>query len=218
MCRAWPQGCSRRHFAPRWAHERRVLKGASGRESLDPGLGRGSEWLCRVGAPMPAAARIALTREAREAGRVAAETAPSETARLWADVLAEVPLFAGVATRHVRKIASLGSVARFDARAPIVNEGDPGEAFYVILSGRAKVQRGRRRATADIGPGAYFGEMALVDGAPRSATIVAETETTCLMLARKPFSKILKDEPAVALALLRTLAARVRELEASTAD
>jgi CRP-like cAMP-binding protein len=83
---------------------------------------------------------------------------------------------------------------------------------------RAEVRRGRGRATTEIGPGAYFGEMALLDGAPRSATVVAKRETVCLMLARKPFVKILKDEPAVAFALLRTLAGRVRELEASTAD
>jgi CRP-like cAMP-binding protein len=60
--------------------------------------------------------------------------------------------------------------------------------------------------------------MALLDGAPRSATIVAETVTACLMLTRKRFAKVLRDQPTVALALLRTLAARVRELEASPAD
>jgi CRP-like cAMP-binding protein len=167
---------------------------------------------------MPATARIALTREARAAGRMAAETPDSETARLWADVLGKVPLFAGVSARQVRRIASLGTVARFEAKEPIVNAGDPGEAFYVILSGRAKVRRGSGRAVAQIGPGAYFGEMALVEGAPRSATIVAETATTCLMLTRKRFAKVLRGEPSVALTLLRTLAARVRELEASPAD
>ena len=167
---------------------------------------------------MPATARIVLTREARAAGRVAGETPPSETARLWADVLGRVPLFAGVPARHVRKIASLGSLARFEAKEPIVNAGDPGEAFYVILSGRAKVRRASGRAVAELGPGAYFGEMALLDGAPRSATIVAETVTACLMLTRKRFAKVLRDQPTVALALLRTLAARVRELEASPAD
>ena len=133
-------------------------------------------------------------------------------------MLGRVPLFAGVPARQVRKIASLGSLARFEAKEPIVTAGDPGDAFYVILSGRAKVRRGRGRAVAEIGPGAYFGEMALLDGAPRSATIVAETETACLMLTRKRFAKVLRDEPTVALALLRTLAARVRELEASPAD
>jgi len=161
---------------------------------------------------------MALTRQARAAGRMAAGRSPSEAPGLWADLLGEVPLFVGVPSGHVRKIARLGSVARFDAKAPIVNAGDPGEAFYVILSGRAKVRRGRGRATAELGPGAYFGEMALFDGAPRSVSIVAETETLCLVLARKPFTRVLKDEPALALVLLRTLAARVRELEASPAD
>jgi CRP-like cAMP-binding protein len=142
----------------------------------------------------------------------------SASARLWADVLGKVPLFSDVPARHVRKIAGLGSVARYDANTPIVTAGDPGEAFYVILSGRAKVQRGRGRAVAQLGPGSYFGEMALIDGARRSATIVAETETTCLMLTRKRFAKLLRGEPSVALALLGTLAARVRELEASPAD
>jgi CRP-like cAMP-binding protein len=59
--------------------------------------------------------------------------------------------------------------------------------------------------------------MALLDGARRSATIVAETATACLMLTRKRFTKVLRDEPTVALTLLRTLASRVRELEASPA-
>ena len=167
---------------------------------------------------MPATARIALTREARAAGQRAGETPRSESARLWADVLGKVPLFAGLPARHVRRVAGLGSVARFEAKEAIVTAGDPGDAFYVILSGRAKVRRGRGRAAAELGPGSYFGEMALVDGAPRSATIVAETETVCLMLTRRRFTKVLRDEPAVALALLRTLAARVRELEASPAD
>ena len=93
-----------------------------------------------------------------------------------------------------------------------------GDAFYVLLLGRAEVQRGRGRPKIEIGPGAYFGEMALLDGAPRSATVVAKSETICLLLARKKFEKVLKDEPAVAYALLRTLAARLRELDASAAD
>jgi CRP/FNR family cyclic AMP-dependent transcriptional regulator len=163
---------------------------------------------------VPATARRTLSREALAAGLAAAERPPRDNPRLWADVLGEVPLFAGVPARHVRKIAGLGSVVRFDAKAPIVDAGNPGEAFYVILSGRATVRPGRGRATTEIGPGAYFGEMALVDGAPRSASVVAETETVCLMLARKPFTRVLENEPAVALALLRTLATRVRELEA----
>ena len=133
-------------------------------------------------------------------------------------MLAKVPLFVGVSARHVRKIAALGSAVSFNAKTRIVSAGDPGDAFYVLLVGRAEVQRGRGRPKIEIGPGAYFGEMALLDGVPRSATVVAKSETICLMLDRKRFEKVLKDEPAVAYALLRTLAARLRELDASAAD
>ena len=166
---------------------------------------------------MPATARIALSREARAIGRLPAERPPAETARLWADVLGAVPLFAEVSARQVRKIARLGSLARFDTNDPIVSAGNRGDAFYVILSGRAKVLRSGR-TIARLGPGSYFGEMSLIDGAPRSATIIAETETTCLMLTRTRFGKIVRNEPAVGVGLLRTLAARVRKLEAAPAD
>ena len=104
---------------------------------------------CRVGATMPATARIALSREARAFGRLAAERPPAETARLWADVLGKVPLFAEVSARQVRKIARLGSVARFVPNEPIVTAGNRGDAFYVILSGRAKVLRGSGRTMAE---------------------------------------------------------------------
>jgi CRP-like cAMP-binding protein len=167
---------------------------------------------------MPGRGRIALTHEARAAALAAPESRPPDNARVWAELLTRIPLFAGVPARHVRRIASLGTVARFDPRAPIVSADDPGEALYVVLSGRATVHRGRGRATAELRPGAYFGEMALIDGAPRSATVVAETETLCLLLDRRPFMKILRDEPTVALTLLRALAGRVRGLESSPAD
>jgi CRP-like cAMP-binding protein len=167
---------------------------------------------------MPATARRELTRAALSAGKAAAEDPTLKSGRLWAEVLTKVPLFAGVSARHVRKIAALGSAASFDARTRIVNAGDPGDAFYVVLAGRAEVRRGRGRPKVEIGPGGYFGEMALLDGAPRSATVVTKNETICLVLARKQFEKVLKDEPGVAHALLRALAARVRELDASAAD
>lgn len=167
---------------------------------------------------MPPVDRSELSRAARTAGQAVADDTAPKPGRLWAEVLAEVPLFAGVSARHVHKIAALGSAVSFNAKTRIVSAGDPGDAFYVLLLGRAEVQRGRGRPRIEIGPGAYFGEMALLDGAPRSATVVAKSETICLLLSRKKFEKVLKDEPAVAYALLRTLAARLRELDASATD
>ena len=167
---------------------------------------------------MPSIDRSELSRAAHTAGKAVADDPALKPGGLWAEVLAKLPLFAGVPARHVRKIAALGSAATFGAKAHIVSAGDPGNAFYVLLAGRAEVRRGRGRPKVEIGPGAYFGEMALLDGAPRSATVVAKSETICLMLSRAKFEKVLKSEPAIAYALLRTLAARVRQLDAEAAD
>lgn len=167
---------------------------------------------------MPGTVSRELELAALTAGEAVTDDRALKPGRLWADVLAKVPLFSGVPARHVRKIAALGSAAVFHAKDRIVSAGDPGDAFYIVLLGRAEVRRGRGRPKVEIGPGAYFGEMALLDGAPRSATVVAKTEAICLMLSRKQFEKVLKDEPAVAHALLRTLAARLRELDATAGN
>jgi CRP/FNR family cyclic AMP-dependent transcriptional regulator len=135
------------------------------------------------------------------------------SARAWADVLAEIPLFAHVSGRHLRKIAALGTVVRFEPGAWMVRAGQEGDAFYVILDGKASVTRRRGLPSVKIGPGAYFGEMALIDGQPRSATVVATTEMTCLRLGRAGFQKALRAEPSVSAALLRALAERLRKLE-----
>jgi CRP-like cAMP-binding protein len=135
------------------------------------------------------------------------------SARSWADVLAEIPLFAHVSTRHIRKIASLGTIVRFEPGAWIVSTGQDGDAFYVILDGKGSVRRRRGLPVVKIGPGAYFGEMALIDGQPRSATVVADTEMTCLRLGRAAFQKALRAEPSVSAAVLRSLAERLRKLE-----
>src|SRR5206468_9397734 len=98
-----------------------------------------------------------------------------------------VPLFAHVSQRHIRKIASRGAIVRFDAGSRIVGVGQSGDAFYVVLDGRGSVLRGRTRPPVPIGVGGYFGEMALLDGSPRSATVVAETDVACLRISRSAF-------------------------------
>ena len=137
----------------------------------------------------------------------------SADVRLWAPVLHELPLFAGVSQRHVRKIAALATEARFSAGARIVRQGDPGDAFFVILDGDATVARARGLPSIPLGPGDSFGEMALLDGGERSATVVARSDVLCLRLGRTPFTKMLKREPDLALALLRELTRRLRVAE-----
>lgn len=164
-------------------------------------------------------ATAGLIQAARAAGAAShLEARGSDATRLWAAVLTEVPIFAHVSARHVRKIAALGTIARFEPGSTIVRIGQQGDAFYVVLDGKGSVVRRRGLPNAPIAAGGYFGEMALFDSAQRSATVVADTEMTCLRLSRTAFLKILRDEPSVSLALLRTLADRVRSLQSAPTD
>src|SRR5213076_2794087 len=142
---------------------------------------------------------------------------PSDPARVghdWLDTLAAVPLFEGLSKRHLRRIAKLARIRRFADRSAMVRVGDAGRTFYVLLDGSAKVNRPGRRSVR-LEPGAFFGEMALIDDSPRSADVVAEGEVLALTIDRSGFTKLLRAEPALSQALLRTLAARLRAAEAT---
>jgi CRP-like cAMP-binding protein len=132
--------------------------------------------------------------------------------RVSLPVLRRVPLFADLSERNLRKVAKLVMPVRFDAGAAIVREGSQGHTFFVILEGRATVVR-RGVRPVKLRPGEYFGEMALLDRRPRSATVMAETELVALRIAAGPFAKLLRSEPSIAIALLETLSVRVRDLE-----
>src|SRR5262245_30461086 len=93
------------------------------------------------------------------------------TERDWAEVLAALPLFATMRKRQVRRLAKSVSVRDYEPGASIVQVGEAGDAFYLLLEGRAAVA-GKSRV---LRPGDFFGEMALLDGGPRSATITATT-------------------------------------------
>jgi CRP-like cAMP-binding protein len=133
--------------------------------------------------------------------------------RRWAEVLREIPLFAGVPRRHVAKIAALTREARYRPGTAIVRAGARGDDFFVILEGTASVVRQQGLPSIPLQPGSYFGEMALLDGEARSASVVAETDVLCLRLSRVPFLRMVRGEPEVAAALLRQLAGRIRELQ-----
>src|SRR5262249_20098817 len=93
--------------------------------------------------------------------------------------------------------------------ASIVQVGEAGDAFYLLLEGRAAVA-GKSRV---LRPGDFFGEMALLDGGPRSATITATTPARVIRLPRRAFVKAVEEDPQVALAVMAVLAARVRRAE-----
>lgn len=131
-------------------------------------------------------------------------------------VLAAVPLFEGLSNRHLKKVAAMAEMANFMQGAAIVKEGAPGDSFYVALVGEAKVTV-KGKTVHRILPGDHFGEISLLDGGERTATVKAETPMTLLMIQRKNFLKELEQEPDVAVSLLEGLARMIRRVDQSLA-
>jgi CRP-like cAMP-binding protein len=139
---------------------------------------------------------------------------PNGTAVDWSNVLAEVPLFANLSARHVRGLAKLAKVKRLQPYTVVVREGTPGDSFYLLLEGTVVVRPPGKRAVK-LGPGAFFGELALLDNAPRSATVETQDDVLLARIGRTDFLRLIDKEPKVAMTLLRSLAARLRTSESS---
>lgn len=131
----------------------------------------------------------------------------------WSDVLGTVPLFAGLSRRHLKQVAAAGRIARFHDQTAIVRAGEAGDSMFVVVDGEVLV---RRRGASDVrlGIGSFFGEMALLDGQARSATVLAAGPVVCLAVTRQRFLKVLRAEPSIAIVMLGELAARLRAAHA----
>ena len=125
------------------------------------------------------------------------------------DHLRDVSLFSACTVKELTLIARASDEVTVDASVAVVTEGQRGREFYLILSGRAVVSRGGRKV-AELGPGQYFGEMSLLDGAPRNATVTAAGPTTLLVLDQREFAALLDTTPGVARKLLTQMAGRLR--------
>lgn len=131
------------------------------------------------------------------------------------DVLALVPLFRGLSRKHLRWLAGYCEVADFMAGHAIVRQGDPGDAFYVVLDGQAVLTQGKR-FIGRLLPGDHFGEIAVIDGGPRTATVTSETPMTLLILSRANFQAAMKDDPELAYQMMVALAQMFRRVTART--
>jgi CRP-like cAMP-binding protein len=131
-----------------------------------------------------------------------------------ADVLASVDLFQGLSKRELQRVLASAKELEFDEGAQVVREGDEDGRFYLLLDGTAEITKGRR-TLATLGPGDYFGEISLIDGEPRSATIVATAPVRALTLARWNFRPLLDEYPTIARKVLLEMCRRVRELDRS---
>lgn len=140
---------------------------------------------------------------------------PQATLRRSVTALAAVPLFDGFSKRHLRRLAREADAVVFEPGHPIVEEGQAGEAMFVVLSGTARAVRGGRRVGALI-PGDFFGELSALDGGPRTASVVPDTPMEVLRLFRHTLRKMVEEEPALAMGLLEGLARRLRQVQPGT--
>jgi len=127
-----------------------------------------------------------------------------------------VPLFAGLPESDLQAISSLSVTRQFPKNTLVICEGDHSDSLYVILSGKVKVflnDEDGREVTLNLqGPGEYFGELALLDEAPRSASVITVEETRLAVLAKSAFDQCMEKNPKMALQVTRGLARRLREL------
>ncbi len=128
------------------------------------------------------------------------------------EALARVPLFANLSPRYLRRLAELCEEQRYMEGATIVRADDIGDTFYTILEGQAKVVSQKGRVLNHVYPGDFFGEISLLDGGPRTASVIAETPMVMLALSRSNFRSLLGAEPAVAVKLLQHSAGMLRRM------
>ena len=130
------------------------------------------------------------------------------------ELLARVGLFGSLNKKHLAQVARLAQRQQYVPGQVIVRQGDTGLGFYMIASGRVEVREERpgqdARVLNTLGPGEFFGEMALLDDYPRSASVVAQEATECLTLVKWHFLAELDSHPEMAIALLPVLSRRVR--------
>jgi CRP/FNR family cyclic AMP-dependent transcriptional regulator len=130
--------------------------------------------------------------------------------------LQRVPLFSGFEERDLARIARLSRIVSIAAGTPVTQIGEPGDSFFVIIDGTVTV-RTPVGAASDLRPGDFFGEMSLLDGEPRSASIVAATDLRLLVVDRRHFWELLGEAPDLAHRILTILSRRVRRLEQTLA-
>jgi len=128
----------------------------------------------------------------------------------WAEVVAAFPLFSGIPKRRLRKLVGDASVAEYAPGDTVVQKGESGHSLYVILSGTATVLG--KPASRPLRTGDYFGELSLLEGTPRSATVVAVSELHVMRLPRKAFARLTED-PTASQEMLHTLGSQIHRLE-----
>jgi CRP/FNR family cyclic AMP-dependent transcriptional regulator len=125
------------------------------------------------------------------------------------ELIRSIPLFSSCTRTELGRIADIAKEVEFSPGQVICNEGDTGVGLHIVVQGETKVQIGGRTRRR-LGSGAFFGEIALLDGGPRSATVIAETPVHTVSIPAWSFKTILKSNPSMALKMLEETARRLR--------
>jgi CRP-like cAMP-binding protein len=132
-----------------------------------------------------------------------------------AELLAGCPLFRGIDKHGLAGLADLATSVDFPAGHVIARQGEIGTGFFVVIDGMVRVVRDGD-VVARLGAGEFFGELSVLDRMPRNASVIADGPTSCLALASWDFERVLLEQPALTLSILRGVAARLREATESS--
>ena len=124
------------------------------------------------------------------------------------DLIKRVPLFSSASKHELEEIASLADEIDLPAGRAVITEGETGREFFVLVEGTADVERGGKKV-ASIGPGDFFGEIALIAKTPRNATITTTSPVRALVITDRAFKQLLDHSPTIAVGVLAALAERL---------
>jgi CRP/FNR family transcriptional regulator, cyclic AMP receptor protein len=126
-------------------------------------------------------------------------------------LLARIPLFERCSRRQLARIASITREVPLPAATPVVKTGERGSDFFVVVDGEADVRTGARKL-ATLRAGSFFGEIALVTGSPRTATVTTGTPMRALVITSRDFQKLLQDSPELQMKILLEIGKRLEQL------
>jgi CRP-like cAMP-binding protein len=128
------------------------------------------------------------------------------------DMLSSVPLFSGCSKQELRAIAGLGTRVDVKEGTVLTRESTPGAELFLVMTGKAHCEVGGK-VVANFGAGDFFGEMSLLDGSIRTATVVADTPAEVLVLDRREFRGLIDASPSIAWKMLAAMAERLRRAD-----
>jgi CRP/FNR family cyclic AMP-dependent transcriptional regulator len=137
-------------------------------------------------------------------------------------MIKNIPIFADLPARDLRAIAERAVCKVFPRHTILIVEGDRTDSLYVLIRGKVKVylsdDQGKEVILNTLGPGEYFGELALLDEEPRSASVMTQEPTEVAIISKEDFDRCLSENPSIAINLIRVLSQRIRSLTGNVRD